>query len=1711
VVIALGGTGGRADEDAPPAGAIPELDILKHLAGLKADNPDVRKKAARDLGEFGLAAKAAVPRLIATLRDTVPEVRQAAAAALGNIGPEAREAARPLSQAVKDADPQVREAAAKALGQIRPADREAVQALIDTLHDPSDRVRSAAVVALGKIGPAAKGAVPELVRVLRDRQAKPDLRRAAAEALGRAEADAAAVAGALTEALRDPDAGVRSAAALTLGRIGADAKQPVSALAGIGPALSQLLQAPEADVRQAAAVALGMLGPEARGAVPALAGALGDKATEVRWVAAEALGNLGREAREAVPALRGALADPFLEVRRAAAFALGQIGPEAVDAVPDLMRALNVTDWGLRQSALVALGRIGPRARAAVPAIAAALQDPEPDVKRSAAEALGRIGPAAKGAVPALLAVPPEAPFSLREAVVGALGKIGSEDQAVIQALQRALQDEDASVRQAAAEALGRVGLEIRTAVPALIRALKDKNANVRKAVALALGKIAPAAAEARPALEEALKDPDVDVRRAAQEALDNLARPPAAPPSGDGAVLLWVALGFGILVLAVTLPWALVYWLQPLLLLRFDANLRRHLTATLATVKVQFHYPPLARLLIFRPRVLEAWVASQAERARTQFLEKPLVQERRLHVPVPVHGVEEGHAVSSLGQLRPLFAGKRALVLICGEAGSGKTSLACQLGLAALDPDPGVRLGARRMLPVLIEAAGLRPSPEDPSPLLTAVHAELKELLGPVPSLSRELVAELLRQQRLLVILDGLSALDPEAQRALRFTDPEFPVTALVITSRLPDTLGGAPRSLLTVGPLAGNELVNFVEKYLEESGERHRFRDQELFDACSRLARMAEGRAITALLAKLYTERMIAVKAGPDEGGLPNSLLDLIVHHLNRLQDRASAAGAAPDWRAVQRDAEAVAWECLRHQYRPAPAARDAVLGRLREAEPGDAAGRLAYLEDRLGILRSPDPERRTVRFTLGLLAEYLAGLYLVKSLAEDESAWEQFLAGARAQPGAPESVRSFLLAVRDCCLASPAGIWVPETVLEQQLAELTGVVSEEAQAELLTAGKQMAALFPQENPVRSPGVSVGHRRRQASTVSGDFYGIIPRPDGSLGVYAVDVEGHGVPAANQARSLYQTLTDVDWGGGDAHGELCKADELVRQGPIFRQEDAAFTMNFTEVDPVRHTVRHANAGMPFPLLFRRGEARPRVLRAAGVYVGAGYGSYPVSPPSVEEPFEPGDLLVLFSDGVLEARDEKGHLFSEEGITVAVLAHRDRPPEEIAERVLQAAARHAGKPTPEDDQIVLIVQTEAVPLREQGGEFHLVNAADLDVARAMLEARFRREAEGHGFRDPEQVGRMWDALQEALHHGITFGTGPGEAVRVCPCLPDGDGRLRVALQQPRPWGGWEEHLGPARRRDGRLVALAEEVQVSDGGRRLTLWFSPFEVGLVNDDDVGQASARLEARFRAHAEGHGFVNAEQVRRMWAAVAEALQNGIKFGTGPGEEVLVRSFPPDAHGRLRVALQQPRPWEGWEEHLGPARQQEVKAGPLQPGGTFALLALAEKVEVTDGGRRLTLWFPPFAFALVKNNTTGQAFEGLEKGFKGHLERRDFAARDRVNQMWSAVDEALQNAVKYGSEEGEQISLRWALPNGAGLLEVIVLQPRVWADWEDYFGPARQAKVAAGVEVEGGTVIILKAIDAIHVTDEGRRLGMKFGPVYKDLRPVQFVVPGP
>jgi serine phosphatase RsbU (regulator of sigma subunit) len=216
----------------------------------------------------------------------------------------------------------------------------------------------------------------------------------------------------------------------------------------------------------------------------------------------------------------------------------------------------------------------------------------------------------------------------------------------------------------------------------------------------------------------------------------------------------------------------------------------------------------------------------------------------------------------------------------------------------------------------------------------------------------------------------------------------------------------------------------------------------------------------------------------------------------------------------------------------------------------------------------------------------------------------------------------------------------------------------------------------------------VSICGMTRPSNTVGGDFYDILPLPDGRLVLCVGDVAGKGSPAALLMAILLAMLrTLVDEGLESARLLERLNVQVARHSPASR----FITFSYGIYDPRNGGFEYVNAGH-LPPLVRRRDGRFERLEGNGLALGmfekATYESHAVT-------IEPGDLLVLYSDGITEAENPSGRAFDESGLEQVIARAADGDPESIGRAVLGAVDAHADGMRLYDDLTVLVLARRA--------------------------------------------------------------------------------------------------------------------------------------------------------------------------------------------------------------------------------------------------------------------------------------------------------------------------------------------------------------------------------------------------------------------------------
>ena len=244
-----------------------------------------------------------------------------------------------------------------------------------------------------------------------------------------------------------------------------------------------------------------------------------------------------------------------------------------------------------------------------------------------------------------------------------------------------------------------------------------------------------------------------------------------------------------------------------------------------------------------------------------------------------------------------------------------------------------------------------------------------------------------------------------------------------------------------------------------------------------------------------------------------------------------------------------------------------------------------------------------------------------------------------------------------------------------------------------ELSLARRVQTDLFPAESSLTG-NLAFAAKCVPAYEVGGDLYDVFETDDGEVALILGDVSGKGLSAA-LLMGVVQGAVQASYGTGSAANHEQAAERLNHLLCVKTARERFVSLFWCYFDRRRATLRYINAGHLPPLLIRRDGAGTQVIRldeggpVLGLLPGARY-------IQAEVPVVPGDLLVVFSDGILEAANSLDEEFGEEGVLASIERNPNKAPDEICAAILADVRTFLGKELPQDDQTLLVVRLDAV-------------------------------------------------------------------------------------------------------------------------------------------------------------------------------------------------------------------------------------------------------------------------------------------------------------------------------------------------------------------------------------------------------------------------------
>jgi sigma-B regulation protein RsbU (phosphoserine phosphatase) len=252
----------------------------------------------------------------------------------------------------------------------------------------------------------------------------------------------------------------------------------------------------------------------------------------------------------------------------------------------------------------------------------------------------------------------------------------------------------------------------------------------------------------------------------------------------------------------------------------------------------------------------------------------------------------------------------------------------------------------------------------------------------------------------------------------------------------------------------------------------------------------------------------------------------------------------------------------------------------------------------------------------------------------------------------------------------------------------AELYERVSENERRmdrEMKIAREIQLRLMPEEIPSVAP-LDIAVTFKSVAHLGGDLYDFIEFDDGRLAIVVGDVAGKGAPAALYAAlssGIIRTRATRKYPPGQM---LELVNKTLYERPI---ESQYCCLTYAIYEPKTQKIAMANSGLPYPLLLRDGTAK--FLDLAGIPVG-------LLPETKYQELDlqlmPGDVLVFYSDGLIEARNETDEDFGLKRLSQVIRENGQASAREIVAAVNQAVDEFVGRVAPHDDRTLIAVKVK---------------------------------------------------------------------------------------------------------------------------------------------------------------------------------------------------------------------------------------------------------------------------------------------------------------------------------------------------------------------------------------------------------------------------------
>jgi sigma-B regulation protein RsbU (phosphoserine phosphatase) len=236
-----------------------------------------------------------------------------------------------------------------------------------------------------------------------------------------------------------------------------------------------------------------------------------------------------------------------------------------------------------------------------------------------------------------------------------------------------------------------------------------------------------------------------------------------------------------------------------------------------------------------------------------------------------------------------------------------------------------------------------------------------------------------------------------------------------------------------------------------------------------------------------------------------------------------------------------------------------------------------------------------------------------------------------------------------------------------------------------DLRTARHIQQSLLPKENP-KLAGIDIAGLSIPAKEVGGDYYDFIPIDDDHLGIAIADVSGKGTPAALLMANLQACLRGQAVINRSVKDTVTKANFMLSR---FMDMGKFITLFYGILNIKNKTFTYTNAGHNFPFLLDK-DGNLKTLEKGGIILGM-FDTAVYEEETVQ--LKPGDLLLLYTDGITEATNDKEEMFEEKRLLKLLKDNQSLSAQPFSQKIVDEVLLFCGTIPQGDDITLVLVKT----------------------------------------------------------------------------------------------------------------------------------------------------------------------------------------------------------------------------------------------------------------------------------------------------------------------------------------------------------------------------------------------------------------------------------